>query len=113
MSKWLVITISAVLVTVGLVTWALIFFIERYQKEADAADDMFLRSKVQMLNNVVDAQLQSGILYSESNNIASRAAASTRAVTQEGAKIAADLAKRKKYVDLVRTRYHEELAKIK
>jgi hypothetical protein len=113
MSKWLVITFSAVLVTVGVVTWALAFFVERYQKEVDVADDVFLRSKIQMLNDAIDAQVRAGFLQTESDKIASGVAASIRAVTQEDAKIAAGLAERKKYVDTVKKKYREELAKIK
>jgi len=113
MSKWLVITFSAMLVTVGVMTLALSFFIERYKKEAEIADDVFLREKIQMLNDAIDAQIRTGTLQQQSDNIASKVAASIRAVTKEDAKLTAGLAERKKYVDIVQKKYREELAKIK
>lgn len=113
MSKWLIITISAVLITVGIITGAIIFWIKKSKSDDDAADEIYLKTKAALLNNAVDSYLDSGALADESKKIAINSAATRNAVNRNNSLLAAEIAKKKASIDNLRKKYMQELNKIK
>lgn len=113
MSKWLIITISAVLITVGIITGAIIFWIKKSKSDDDAADEIYLKTKAALLNNAVDSYLVSGALADESKKIAVDSATTRNAVSRNNSILSAEIAKKKAFIDNLRKKYMQELNKIK
>jgi len=113
MSKWLIITVSAVLITIGIITGAIIFWLKKSEKDDDAADEVYLKTKSALLNNAVDSQLKSGALAVEGKQIAIDSAATINAVSRNNSLLSAEIAKKKAFIDNLRKKYMQELQKIK
>lgn len=113
MSKWLIITICMVIVTVGLVFGALVYFLKKNQVEEDASDEIFLRSKTALLNNAVTEQLKSGIVAVEGGKVAASARATRQTVLQANSALSAALASKRQQIDDLKKEYARELSKIK
>ena len=113
MSKWIIITTAAVLITVGLVIGAIIFFLKKTEKDDDAADEVYLKTKSALLNNAIDSQLNSGVVATEAKQIAVDSAATRNAVNRNNSLLAAGLAKKKAFINNLRKKYMQEMQKIK
>ena len=113
MSKWIVITVSAVLITVGIIFGALVYLLKKNQTEEDAADEIFLRSKTALLNNAITTDLKSGVVAVEGSKVLASSKASQQVVDQSNSKIAAALAAKQKIIDDLKRKYQQELSKIK
>ena len=113
MSKWIVITISMVLVTIGIIFAALIYLLKKNETDEDAADELFLRDKSALLNIAVTEQLKTGVVAVEGNKALAGSIASQKAVGQSNSKIAAALASKQKVIDDLKRKYQQELSKIK
>jgi NADH:ubiquinone oxidoreductase subunit 5 (subunit L)/multisubunit Na+/H+ antiporter MnhA subunit len=113
MSKWIVITVSMVLVTVGIIFGALVYFLKKNQAEEDAADEIFLRSKSALLNNAVSEQLKTSTVAVEGNKVLANSKVSQQAIGMSNTAIAAALAAKQKVIDDLRRKYETELSKIK
>ena len=113
MSKWVVITVSMVIVTVGLIFGALVYLLKKNQAEEDAADEIFLRSKSALLNNAVSEQLKTGVVAVEGNKVLADSKTTQQTIVQSNSKIAEVLAAKQKVIDDLKMKYQQELSKIK
>lgn len=113
MSKWFVITVSMVIVTVGLIFGALVYLLKKNQAEEDAADELYLRSKSALLNNAISEQLKTGVVAVEGNKVLANSKASQQTIAQSNSKIAAALAAKQKVINDLKRVYQVELSKIK
>lgn len=113
MSKWIVITVSAVLITTGIIFGALIYLLKKNQAEEDAADELFLKSKSALLNNAVSEQLKQGVVYTEGSKVLASSKVTQAAVAQSNSALAAALAAKQKVIDDLKRKYQQELSKIK
>ena len=113
MSKWVIITVSMVLVTVGIIFAALVYFLKKNEADEDAADEIFLRSKSALLNSAVTEQLKSGVVAVEGNKVLSETKASQQVIGQSNSQLAAALATKQKVIDDLKRKYQQELSKIK
>jgi hypothetical protein len=113
MSKWVIITVAMVLVTVGIIFAALIYLLKKNEADEDAADELFLRNKSALLNIAVAEQLKTGVVAAEGNKVLAGSKASQQAVGQSNSKIAAALASKQKVIDDLKRKYQQELSKIK
>jgi len=113
MSKWVIITVSMVLVTVGIIFGALVYLLKKNQAEEDAADEIFLRNKSVLLNSAVNEQLKHGVVAVEGNKVLTDSKASQQAVGQSNFKLAAALASKQKLIDDLKKKYQNEMSKIK
>jgi len=113
MSKWVIITVSAVLVTVGIIFGALVYLLKKNQAEEDAADELFLKSKSALLNTAVSEQLKQGVVYTEGSKVLAGSKVTQAAVAQSNSALAAALAAKQKVIDDLKRKYQQELSKIK
>jgi len=113
MSKWVIITVSMVIVTVGLIFGALVYLLKKNQAEEDAADEIFLRSKTALLNNSITEQLKTGVVAVEGNKVLANSKVSQQTIAQSNSKIAAALAAKQKVINDLKRKYQVELSKIK
>jgi uncharacterized membrane-anchored protein YhcB (DUF1043 family) len=113
MSKWVVITVTAVIVTVGIVIGVLIYLLKRNQVEEDAADEVFLRSKAALLNTAVTEQLKTGTVAVEGKKVFADSEAKQKVIGQSNSEIVTALASKQKVIDALKKKYQDELSKIK
>lgn len=113
MSKWVIITVSMVLITIGIVFGALIYLLKKNEADEDAADELFLRNKSALLNNAVNEQLKTGVVAVEGNKVLADSKASQQAVGQFNSKLAVALATKQKLIDDLKKKYQNEISKIK
>ena len=113
MSKWVIITVAMVLITVGLIVGALIYLLKKNDADEDAADELFLRDKSALLNNAVTEQLKSGVVAVEGSKVLVDSKASQQAVGKSNSALAAALATKQKVIDDLKRKYQQELSKIK
>lgn len=113
MSKWLIITVTMVVVTIGIIVAALVYLLKKNQAEEDAADDLFLRSKTALLNKSVEEQLKNGIVSTEGVKILVNSKTAQNTVAQSNAALTAALASKRKVIDDLKRKYNEEMSKIK
>ena len=113
MSKWVIITVAMVLITVGLIVGALIYLLKKNEVDEDAADELFLRNKSALLNNAVNEQLKTGVVAVEGNKVLADSKASQQIVGQSNSTLAAALALKQKAIDDLKKKYQKEISKIK
>lgn len=113
MSKWIIITVSTVLVTVGIIFGALVYLLKKNQAEEDAADELFLKSKTALLNNAVSEQLKTGVVAVEGSKVLASSKVVQAAVAQSNSTLAAALAAKQKIIDDLKRKYQNEMSKIK
>jgi len=113
MSKWVIITVSMVLVTVGIIFGALVYLLKKNQAEEDAADEIFLRSKSALLNSAVSEQLKTGVVAVEGNKVLADSKTNQQVIGQSNSKIAEALAAKQKVINDLKRKYQVELSKIK
>ena len=113
MSKWVIITVSMVLVTIGIIFGALVYLLKKNQVDEDAADEIFLRNKSALLNNAVAEQLKQGVVATEGNKVLLSTKASQQAIGMSNRAIVAALASKQKVIDDLKRKYQAELTKIK
>lgn len=113
MSKWVIITVATVLITVGLVVGALIYLLKKNDADEDAADELFLRDKSALLNNAVTEQLKSGVVAVEGDKVLLATKASQQVIDRSNSTLAAALASKQKVIDDLKRKYQQELSKIK
>ena len=113
MSKWVIITVAMVLITVGLIVGALIYLLKKNEADEDAADELFLRDKSALLNNAVTEQLKSGVMAVEGNKVLADSKVSRQIVGQSNSTLAAALALKQKTIDDLKKKYQQEISKIK
>ena len=113
MSKWVVITVTAVIVTVGIVIGVLIYLLKRNQVEEDAADEVFLRSKAALLNIAVTEQLKTGTVAVEGKKVLADSEAKQKVIGQSNSEIVTALSTKQKVIDALKKKYQDELSKIK
>ena len=113
MSKWIVITVSAVLVTVGIIFGALVYLLKKNQADEDAADEIYLRNKTALLNNAVTEQLKTGVVATEGSKVLASSKVTQTAVARSNSTLAAALAAKQKIIDDLKRKYQQELSKIK
>lgn len=113
MSKWIVITVAMVLITVGLIVGALIYLLKKNQAEEDAADELFLKSKSALLNNAVSEQLKQGVVATEGSKVLASSKVTQAAVAQSNSTLATALAAKQKVIDDLKMKYRNEMSKLK
>ena len=113
MSKWVVITVSMVLITVGIIFGVLVYLLKKNQIEEDAADELFLRDKSALLNNAVSEQLKTGVVAVEGNKVLADSKVVQQTIWQSNSKLAAALAAKQKIIDDLKKKDQQELSKIK
>ena len=113
MSKWVIITVSAVLITVGIIFGALVYLLKKSQADEDAADEIYLRNKSALLNNSVNEQLKTGVIAVEGNKVLANSKVSQQTISLSNAQLAAALASKQKVIDDLKSKYQQELSKIK
>ena len=109
----MIITISAVLITVGIIFGALVYLLKKNQSEEDAADEIFLRNKSALLNNAVNEQLKTGVIAAEGNKVLANTKVSQQTISQSNSQLAAALASKQKVIDDLKKKYQQEISKIK
>ena len=113
MSKWMIITISAVLITVGIIFGSLVYVLKKNQADEDAADEIYLRNKSALLNNSVNEQLKTGVIAAEGNKVLANTKVSQQTISQSNSQLAAALASKQKVIDDLKKKYQQEISKIK
>lgn len=113
MSKWVIITVSMVLVTIGIVFGALVYLLKKNEADEDAADEIFLRNKSAFLNNAVTEQLKKGGVAVEGNKVLEDSKYTQQAISQSNSKISAALASEQRVINELKRKYQVELSKIK
>ena len=109
----MIITISAVLVTVGIIFGALVYLLKKNQADEDAADEIYLRNKTALLNNAVTEQLKTGVVATEGSKVLASSKVTQTAVARSNSTLAAALAAKQKIIDDLKRKYQQELSKIK
>jgi len=115
MSRWLVITIAAVVITVALIAIGLIFFLKRTEVDDRAADEIFLKQKQDLLKLAINKQLQgdTNVVKAESAKITAQASAVDSAVNKSNSKLGVLIAKQQSAIANLKKKYAEEMKKIK
>jgi hypothetical protein len=115
MSRWLVITIASLVITVALIVIGLIFFFKRSEVDDRAADEIFLKQKQDLLKLAVNKQLQgdANAVKVESSKIISQASAVDNAVNTSNSKLGGLIAKQRLAIENLKKKYAEEMRKIK
>ena len=113
MSKWMIITISAVLITVGIIFGSLVYLLKKNQADEDAADEIYLRNKSALLNNSVNEQLKTGVIAAEGHKVLANTKVSQQTISQSNSQLAAALASKQKVIDDLKKKYQQEISKIK
>jgi hypothetical protein len=115
MSRWLVITIAAVVITVALIAIGLIFFLKRTEVDDRAADEIFLKQKQDLLKLAINKQLQgdANAVKVESAKITAQASSVDSAVNTSNSKLGGLIAKQRLAIENLKKKYAEEMRKIK
>lgn len=113
MSKWVIITVSMVLVTIGIIFGALVYLLKKNEADEDAADELFLRNKSALLNNAVTEQLKTGVVAVEGNKVLVDSKTNQQIIGKSNSTLAAALAAKQKIIDDLKKKYQKELSKIK
>lgn len=109
MSKWIIITTAATVITAGIVIGVLLLFIRKSQAEDDAADEIYMRAKTSLLNAAIDAQLNQGVLSTEGGKIVSGAASTKMAVSRSNNLLSSAIAKQRDYISKLKEKYRLEM----
>jgi hypothetical protein len=115
MSRWLIITISAIVIasvfTIGLVY----FLLKNSDKEERAADEVYLRQKKDLLKLAVDKNMNdnTGILQVQSGNILKQVDATGRTVGKSNSKLAGLISEQKAAIAALKNKYETENNEIK
>ena len=109
MSKWIIITAAATLITVGIVIAVLLFFIDKSQAEDDAADKIHLRAKKSILNAAIDAQLNQGVLSREGGKLVSDASNTQMVVSRSNNLLSSAIAQQRDYISKLKEKYRREM----
>jgi hypothetical protein len=115
MSRWLVITIASIVITVSLIAVSLIFFFKRSEVDDRAADEIFLRQKEGLLKLAINKQLQgdADAVKVESAKITAQASVVDSAVNKSNSKLGVLIAKQQSAIANLKKKYAEEMKKIK
>lgn len=114
MSRWLVITLSAILITSAIVIGVLVFLMKKMEKEEDEADKLYLQQKADLLQSAVSANLSDGsnVLRERSDELLKDAVATKNKVGKENSKLGDIISKQKKLLSSLRNKYSEAKKKI-
>jgi hypothetical protein len=115
MSRWVVITISAIVIASAMTIGLVYFLLKNSDTEERAADEIYLKQKKDLLKLAVDKNMNdsTGILQVQSGNILKGVDTTGRTVGKSNSKLAGLIARQKAAIAELKKKYTSEKNKIK
>ena len=114
MSRWVIITIAAIVIASVLTIGLVVFLLRKSDEEERAADEIYLKQKQNLLKIAVDTKLQQGdgIVQTASGDILKRVNDTGAAVDKSNSKLADLISRQKATVDALTQKYEAEKNKL-
>ncbi|AGE52520.1 hypothetical protein PBCVCvsA1_352R [Paramecium bursaria Chlorella virus CvsA1] len=114
-SKWVIITIAAVLVAVSVTIAAIIIILKRMNKDEKVNDEIFLKQKEELLRRAIDQKLDgdSNIVNVESSKILNIVNDGTQKASSSNDLLQKQISDQQKTIANLKKNYATELNKIK
>jgi len=109
-SRWVIITLSAVIIASALVIGLTYFLLKKSDEEERAADEVYLRSKTSMLKAAVDNTIQDNSRYinAQSSKILENVNSSNNTVQKSTSKLSGLIARQKAAIAELKKKYMTE-----
>ncbi|AGE51501.1 hypothetical protein PBCVCviKI_344R [Paramecium bursaria Chlorella virus CviKI] len=113
-SKWVIITIAAVLVAVSVTIAAIIIILKRMNKDEKVNDEIFLKQKEELLRRAIDQKLDgdSNIVNVESSKILNIVNDGTQKASSSNDLLQKQISNQQKTIANLKKNYATELKKI-
>ncbi|AGE48466.1 hypothetical protein PBCVAN69C_367R [Paramecium bursaria Chlorella virus AN69C] len=114
-SKWVIITIAAVLVAVSVSIAAIIIILKRMNKEEKVNDEIFLKQKEELLRRAIDQKLDgvSNVVNVESSKILNMVNDGTKKASTSNDLMQKQISSQQKTIENLKRKYTAEMNKIK
>lgn len=114
MSRWMIITLSAIFITCAIVIGVLIFMMKKLEKEENEADKLYLQQKADLLKSAVASNLSDGsnVIREGSGRLLKDAMATKEDVKRENSKLGDIISRQKKLLSSLKNKYAEAKKKI-
>lgn len=115
MSRWLVITISAIVIASVLTIGFVVLLLRKSDEEERAADEMYLKQKQNLLKLAINTKLQQGdgIVQTASGDILQQVNDTGAIVDKSNSKLANIIARNKAMIAAIKQKYEAEKNKLK
>ena len=113
-SRWVIITLSAIIIVSALVIGITYFLLKKSDEEERAADEVYLRSKANMLKAAVGNNIQNNSIYvtAQSGKILENANSSNKTVQRSTSKLSGLIARQKAAIAELKKKYLAESGKL-
>jgi hypothetical protein len=114
MSRWLVITLSAVVIVSALVIGITFVLLKNSETEEKAQDEIFLKQKADLLKLAVDSKMNNDTtdVSVQSGKILENVNSTKKEVNKSNSKLAGLIAKQKAAITALRKKYEREKNKV-
>ena len=114
-SKWVIITIAAVLVTISIVVASIIIILKKINKNEKVNDELFLRQKQDLLRRAIDQKLDgdSNLVQVESSKILNIVNDGEKTADSSNNVLKKQISSQQKLIDLIKKKYAAEMNKIR
>ncbi|AAC96688.1 hypothetical protein PBCV1_A320R [Paramecium bursaria Chlorella virus 1] len=114
-SKWVIITIAAILVAVSVTIAAIIIILKRMNKEEKVNDEIFLKQKEELLRRAIDQKLDgvSNVVNVESSKILNMVNDGTKKASTSNDLMQKQISSQQKTIETLKRKYTAEMNKIK
>jgi len=114
MSRWVIITIAAIVIASVLTIGLVVFLLRKSDEEERAADEMYLKQKQNLLKLAVTTKLQQGdgIVQTASGDILQRVNDTGATVDKSNSKLADLISRQKATLAAIKQKYEAEKNKL-
>jgi Kef-type K+ transport system membrane component KefB len=114
MSRWIIITIAAIVIASVLTIGLVVFLLRKSDEEERAADEMYLKQKQNLLKLAVTTKLQQGdgVVQSASGDILKRVNDTGATVDKSNSKLADLISRQKATIAAIKQKYEAEKNKL-
>ncbi|AGE54244.1 hypothetical protein PBCVNY2B_453R [Paramecium bursaria Chlorella virus NY2B] len=114
-SKWIVITIAAIVVAVSITIAVIILVLKNMNKEEKVNDELFLKQKEALLRSAIDQKLDSAtnVVSVESSKILNIVDDGTKTANKGNDALTKQIRNQQKTIDTLKQKYANEMKKIK
>jgi hypothetical protein len=114
MSRWLVITIAAIVIASALTIGLVYMLLKNSERDEKAADDEYLKQKGDLLKIAVDSKMKddSSVVRVQSGNVLKNVDSTKKVVSKSNSMLATVIAKQKAMIESLKKKYSEEKNKL-
>ena len=112
MSRWLIITISGIIISAAITIGVMFFLIKKNEKEEKEADKMYLEQKANLLNAAVKSNLNASKSTAGASALLDEVNTTQTTVNKSTSALAGVVARQKSLLQTIKDKYAEEKKKI-